>query len=1017
MPGGAGRHSTQNFKETLMGLCRKVSRSRLCTAMLWGLVTLMVVAIMPGKSTADVVIVQDGNAEAVIVISDDATPTAKYAAEELVEHIKQATGAELLITAESEIPEDYRSRIYVGTTESARSRGINPDELAWNQTVLKIIGNDLYVLGSERHDAEPVSVYNIRSGTLFGVYELLERYIGVVWAWPGELGRYIPRAKNIVIADDLDEIYSPKLKMRMVGGDYAVRAAKGSVRYDSDMETLAFSRDGLKAYAQAIEVYLRRHRMQRGIGASAGHEFSTWWGKHGKRNPEWFMADEDGNRGTEASGGLRPEQVAMCVSNPDLHQHLVTEAIGLWKQNGTRNIRLGESDTRHFCWCERCLSWDGQQVSKDQLPEFLQNGPYTPRVTSDRYAKFWKTIYEMAAEVIPDPTVTTYLYFNYMPAPSEGIELSPNIWGYFTPWSGHETVFFPMRPEALQWVKEQWKGWADTGMSMVYRPNYLHDGWTMPMMDTRQSGEMFKHAYANGMQGAWFDTLCGQWASQGPKLYMHMRLLAKPEMEIDDILDEYYSVFGPAAKDVRAYFEYWEQYAIDNQQKMVNALKDLGSSRWRRFNLKAHEVFPLESFSPAEAILERASQAALDDGNGDFVKRVRFVQAGLEHAKLSVKLAAAFNGERQLRRTSEQFKQAHQALSELVRFRKKHERLFIFDFAYTASKELRADNWNLRAMMAGGLSDSSKSAGTYLAHIAPLLNSSDQQTRHAGRRIAQRILDAYNADDREIGPDVIKALEDVYQASGRDVSDAMRYIAFRMLLLCQDDESARQTLLAGAAKDENQSIREFAFLVRNINLESSTGRQLLSAINKDDSIALSEMLFQQTLDVNESQLLGDDDLRVPVVAEVRVPKTNWKFQKDQYRTGHLRLWMAADLKQDSRWREMQIESAWGPLLGEQYVGAGWYRRTISVPPLRGYDVLALQFEGVDESTWAWIDGRFAGAHDVGPTGWNKQFAFNVTNLIEPGREHLLTVRVMNTRANGGIWKPVRLLALGSATGN
>lgn len=663
----------------------------------------MLIGTIANQLFAEVVLVQDGAARAVVVIGDDATPTARYAAEELIEHIREATGVELQVSAESAIPEGYRSRIFVGVTEAARSQGVNPDELAWNETVLKIVGNDLYVLGSERYDAEPLSVYNIRSGTLFGVYEILERYVGVVWAWPGELGRYIPRTRHLVIADDLDEVYSPKLNMRMVGGDYAVRAARGAVRYDGNMELLGFSRDGLNAYARAIEVYLRRHRMQRGVGVSAGHEFSSWWNKHGKAHPEWFMTDKDGNRGAQAFGGVRENQVAMCVSNPDLHQYLVNQAIHVWESNGSRNIRLGESDTRNMCWCEQCLSWDGPQIAEEHLPPFLRNGPYTPRVTSDRYARFWKSIYDMAAESIPDVTISTYLYFNYMPAPSSDIKLHPNIWGYFTPWSGHETVYFPMRPEALEWVKEQWVGWARTGMSLVYRPNYLHDGWTMPMMDTRQSGELFKYAYEHGMKGAWFDTLSGQWAVQGPKLYMHMRLLAKPEMDIDDILDEYYSVFGPAAPHVRAYFEYWERYAVDNLDRTLPVLKNLGVSRWRRFNLKAHEVFPPASFAPAQALLEKAHQAARRDPNPEYAQRVEFLQVGLTHAELCVKLAAAFNGERQVQRSSPQFAQVHNALRELVQFRKKHEHLFFFDLAYNASKELRPDNWNLRAIIAEGL--------------------------------------------------------------------------------------------------------------------------------------------------------------------------------------------------------------------------------------------------------------------------------------------------------------------------
>ncbi len=72
----------------------------------------------------------------------------------------------------------------------------------------------------------------------------------------------------------------------------------------------------------------------------------------------------------------------------------------------------------------------------------------------------------------------------YFPAPTADIRLGKQVFGEFVPWGNPQhTDFFPMRGEALEWLKKQWTGWQRTGMRLSYRPNYLHDGWVMPLVD------------------------------------------------------------------------------------------------------------------------------------------------------------------------------------------------------------------------------------------------------------------------------------------------------------------------------------------------------------------------------------------------------------------------------------------------------------------------------------------------------------------------------------------------------
>ncbi len=112
--------------------------------------------------------------------------------------------------------------------------------------ILKSDGVDIYVLGKEDPKFDRLmeggrerrvlpcghwgqACTTSPNGTLFGVYELLERYVGVRWLWPGQLGTYIPRSDSVNICSNLDETYIP-LSAPEVQGVYMVACKGGGGR-------------------------------------------------------------------------------------------------------------------------------------------------------------------------------------------------------------------------------------------------------------------------------------------------------------------------------------------------------------------------------------------------------------------------------------------------------------------------------------------------------------------------------------------------------------------------------------------------------------------------------------------------------------------------------------------------------------------------------------------------------------------------------------------------------------------
>ncbi len=135
-----------------------------------------------------------------------------------------------------------------------------------------------------------------------------------------------------------------------------------------------------------------------------------------------------------------------------------------------------------------------------------------------------------------------------------------------------------------------------------------------------------------------FDSLTGMFGVQGPNLYYMTRKLTRTGLSVDEILGEYYAGFGPAAKQVKAYFDYWERYVMDGRERFQRIAKERGAN-WANYPRMAHLLYPPESFAPAREHLDAAFAAAA--GDAESRARVEFLMKGLQHAEKCVAYCAA----------------------------------------------------------------------------------------------------------------------------------------------------------------------------------------------------------------------------------------------------------------------------------------------------------------------------------------------------------------------------------------
>jgi hypothetical protein len=660
-------------------------------------------------------LLRDGRAQAVIVIPDDAGVMNRYAAEELAVHLEKAGGERLPIVAESELSSApaLPHRIFLGPTQAARAAGFAVDELGEEEAVVEVKGDDLFMVArrEKKWPKEQWIESRRSSGELFAVYDFLDRRLGVRWMWPGELGTYVPSRGTVGLPGDFAADVRPAFAVRRIRWpdvrDYAFRGA-----YPPEAERFWFSREGMVNYGTALRDFMRRHRDTGGTGMPRlSHDMAKLWETHGKEHPEWFVLNSVGEHGHEPdASSFARRHVNVRVSSAGLRDYLVNEH---W--DGSDHLSLGQADARQMCYHPESIAMYGPQPDLSTVPEAVR-GYYQPYFMSNVYADFWKDIQSRMAERNPNATVTTHLYHWYFPAPTSGIKLNDRIVGTFCPWFDERIDRFPLEDDVYEWIKAQWRGWQETGIRLIFRPNHLHKGNYMPYLSMRQTGDMLHFVGNHGATGFDHGRLTGQWAVHGPETYLHFRYLTRPDLSVEEILDEYYEGFGPAGEAVREYFDYWENYTLSLiRAGNFNRLRRTGDRAERGHGelLDTHLVFPPEAFVPARAILDKAAAAAATSDDPDYVRRVKFLELGLEHALKVVALSTAFDGEHTLPEGSPRAAQAAEVLRELIAFRKDHEDWFFSDYIYL-SGDLKGPSWswNVRPLLA--LIDQGVSAGTVI---------------------------------------------------------------------------------------------------------------------------------------------------------------------------------------------------------------------------------------------------------------------------------------------------------------
>ena len=607
-----------------------------------------------------------------IVLPEKPTVSERFAAKELKYHLEKATGQVLPVVSETRAADCGRS-FYIGNVKALAKAGVDYSALKDEERLVKGVGGDVFLVGGERPRLDRIVTSEVHrltygfagGGTLYAVYDFLEKDMGVKWIWPGELGEVIPE-RPLPLLDGVERRgMEPLLKRSIRGNIENSRRIKIANRLWGWKDVANARRD-----AERRMLWLTRNRMGYRRNFSFGHAFTKWYSIH-RDKPEYFAMQPSGLRGrfADVSADHRMNcAYPLCVSNPDVHRAIVDAwAVGaakaLRKGGSVRYINVCENDTPGFCVCGSCRSWDAADARfglhpywKGEIKDvnsrnrfFMGNmqwgedgesipGMDPPSVT-DRYVKFYNAVLAEARKLHPSAEVCAYAYANYVSPPKE-TRVSDGVVVAFVP-----AVCFPYGKAESETFRAQWGGWNEKGAAqMFYRPNYMHGGGMMPYSSARQMAEDINFAYAHGMVGVDHDSMNGAWSAQALKNYVSARILREPDAAFEKMRGEFLAAFGAGAEDVRRYCEMLEALndrytskewgAVGRRNRTVRGSPGGG---WRYFMMNIADLYSEEWFASADALLVSAESRT----SGVERRRVSFLRKGLRAGLLTYRTRVA----------------------------------------------------------------------------------------------------------------------------------------------------------------------------------------------------------------------------------------------------------------------------------------------------------------------------------------------------------------------------------------
>jgi sulfatase modifying factor 1 len=464
----------------------------------------LLLALVPMSSaSAAVTLVDNGKPNCSIVIAADASDQLKLGAKDLQLYLSKMSGAQTPITNDLSVS---GNRILIGVFGQkpvADWKGQRPaaDGFAIETRNRRGGGVDIFLVGGDQRGAQHV------------VYDLLERFLGVRWYMPGEIGEEVPQSKTVTLK-------SLKWRNRP---DY--QAVGGLIWHGGP----------------GADDWLRRNKGD--VGSPSYFFGHSWSGyippteENRKAHPEWFALNEDGTRSEQ-----------LCTSNPEVLNKFITAVNEYYdRYPDAVCISISPNDGGGFCTCDKCRAVDAHYGVTD--------GSQT-----DRFVDFANKILKEVNKKHPGKMVGILAYVSHTRPPVSAVP-DPN---YSTMLCHMTWEFCHVHPvndpkcELNTRFRNMILGWTKVCKHVSVYDYYGHFYVMAPWPIVHDISKDLPYYRSIGVTG--FESETQQhWANQGINFYLTSKLVWNTHRKTDEILDDFYRGFyGPAEKPMRQYWNAWE---------------------------------------------------------------------------------------------------------------------------------------------------------------------------------------------------------------------------------------------------------------------------------------------------------------------------------------------------------------------------------------------------------------------------------------------------------------------------
>jgi hypothetical protein len=449
---------------------------------------------------ADICLVRDGQPQAQIVLPEGASDQLKATAGRLVAFVKEASGAELPVAAENALPAATPpALVLLGQTK--RQPVTFPKDFDEDGFIIEARGQTISICGPTDW------------GTEFGVYDFLERHVGVRWLLPGKDGTDVPVSKTLNVPE-------------------------GRVQDQPVFFSRLFS--GLRGAPQGE--WARYNRMRGRV--SFHHNLNKLFppDQYTKSHPHFFPM-LDGQTRYLAKGdedhGWQP-----CFTAPGIVEEAIKNIVQYFKDNPTvTSYSLGMNDSGKFCACPDCL----KHISGEK--NYLGWVDY-----SELYYAWCNQVIEGVLKVYPDKWFGCLAYFNVM-TPPQKVKVHPRLVPYIT----YDRMKW-IEPELFAAGQKDTRSWQQTVPTFAWYDYIYGTPYCLPRVYFHHAQKYLQFGAETGVKAHYAEIYPN--FGEGPKPYIHLKLWWNPRQDVDKLLAEWYErCVGPeAAPYLAQYYAIWERF-------------------------------------------------------------------------------------------------------------------------------------------------------------------------------------------------------------------------------------------------------------------------------------------------------------------------------------------------------------------------------------------------------------------------------------------------------------------------